>query len=81
MFVWVGTLELVPGDSVRVTCADGGSYAISMFDHVRVHVTGRASHAHGYSLSLRLLSCGPVAPQGGHGHAHQGNRELMKVRY
>ena len=64
---------------MTVTSAGGSSYSIGMFDHVRVQVTSKVSHAHGYSISLQLLSCGRVPPQL-HCEAHSGGkRELMQV--
>lgn len=73
-------------DAVTVSYAGrGGHYTIHMFDHVRVHVTSHVSHAHGHSLSLHLLHCGPVLPLPGvlpvpNMRSNRGNtNELGKV--
>ena len=77
-----GSLTVKDGSVVVVECASGETYTIEMFDHVRIQVTSKVSHTHGYSLSLRLLKCGPVAPQLNNVSKQAqvgGNKELMKV--
>ena len=37
-----------------------GQYTFRILDHVTVRVTSKVSHAHGLSLSLQLLHCGPA---------------------
>lgn len=55
-----GTLSQ-SSQSITVTYARG-EYTLGLFDHVRVHVTSKVSHAHGSSLSLHLSKCGPIPP-------------------
>lgn len=52
--------ELTQSDDGITVSYSGGQYTLGILDHVRVRVTSKVSHAHGYSLALQLLSCGPV---------------------
>ena len=59
-----------------------GEYTFHVLDHVRVHVSSMPSHAHGMSLSLRLLRCGPAPldPSAqGEGEKRMANKEMIKV--
>ena len=51
-----------------------GQYTFQILDSVRVRVTSKVSHAHGFSLSLRLLHCGP-APRNSSGVVRQDSAE------
>lgn len=58
-----------------------GQYTLRILDSVRVRVTSKVSHAHGFSLSLRLLRCGPT-PRNSSGGVVQdsgGNKKLIEV--
>ena len=43
-----------------------GQYTISLLDRVRVRVSVDISHAHGPSIKLSLMSCGPLQSQSRH---------------
>lgn len=65
-----------------------GQYTFKLLDHVTVYVASKVSHAHGLSISLQLLHCGPAAlhsdgmpPGTGEGDTvHIARREVVKVR-
>ncbi len=66
-----------------------GQYTLKMLDHVTVYVVSKVSHAHGLSLSLQLLHCGPAALHsdgmpagegGGDPAKTDARREVVKVR-
>lgn len=78
--------------SITVTYSSG-QYSFQMLDHVRVHVTSKVSHAHGYTLSLQLLRCGAIPPPSpssqappasgerkGEEDKKKAKQELIKVR-
>lgn len=68
-----------------------GQYTFKMLDYVKVHVTSKVSHAHGRSLSLQLLRCGPPPPpsisvgvaEGKRGEQEEkdAKRELVKASF
>ena len=53
---------MVGETSVTVTYSTG-QYTISLLDRVRVRVSVDISHAHGPSIKLSLMSCGPLQSQ------------------
>lgn len=68
-------------NNVIVTHSNG-SFTLTLFDHLLLRVCVETSHAHGYSISLKLLQCGPVKPlSASSGESKDGNKTLVQVRF
>ena len=83
--VTVSPLPFVPAGSLTqsadgVTVSyPGGQYTLGILDHIRVCVTSKVSRAHGYSLTLQLLSCGPMPLRRLQYEEQKEKRKLVEV--